>query len=189
MKSKKPQTVHYRRKREQRTNYAKRRRLLLSQGNRLVLRFTASKVIAQIIAFTPQGDKVLIGVDSSSLRKEGWNYSLKNTPAAYLTGFMLGKNAVKAGVNDAVFDAGFKSPRAKGKSYGFLKGVLDAGFHVPCGEKDIFPSEERITGKHISDFAAKNKNGVQFAQYLKSKAVPEQITTQFKAIKQKLGGK
>ena len=95
MKSKKPQTVHYRRKREQRTNYNKRRRLLLSQGNRLVVRFTGSKIIAQVVSFTPLGDKVLVGVDSSSLAKQGWNYSLKNTPAAYLTGFMLGKTAVK----------------------------------------------------------------------------------------------
>ena len=189
MKSQKPQTVHYRRKREQRTNYNKRRRLLLSQGNRLVVRFTGSKIIAQVVSFTPLGDKVLVGVDSSSLAKQGWNYSLKNTPAAYLTGFMLGKTAVKSGCTNAVLDAGFKTPRAKGKSYAFLKGVLDAGLQVPCGADDIFPSEDRIMGKHIADFAAKSKGGAQFAQYLKSKAVPDQIATQFKAVKQKLGGK
>ncbi len=139
-------TVAYRRKREGKTSYRKRLRLLLSRQPRLVGRVTNHHIIGQMIEFHPQGDKVLVGVDSSSLKKLGWNGSGRNIPAAYLTGFLLGMNAKKKGCRQAVLDTG----RCSGSSrlYAFLRGALDAGLEVPH-DQAIFPPADRLQGKHL----------------------------------------
>lgn len=190
MASKKPKAVLYRRKREKKTNYKKRLLLLKSRQPRLVVRFTNNRIIAQIIEFSPQGDLVQVGVDSSVLKKHGWNYSLKNFPAAYLTGLALGKMAIQKNQKEAILDTGFKIPRKKGKLYAFLKGALDGGMTIRYGEdKSIFPSEDQMAGKQISDFYEKIKskeNTQQFSQYLKSGVKPESISEQFKKVKDKL---
>ncbi len=188
MVAQKPRTVLYRRKRENKTNYLKRLKLLLSRKGRLVVRFTNKRVIAQLVEFTPKGDKVLVGVDSTTLRKHGWLYSCKNVPAAYLTGFMFGKKvAEKKYKGEMIFDTGFKSPLHRGKYYAFLKGALDAGAKVPHGGEGLFPDDKKIQGAHIQDYASKVKdNKVQFAQYLKSNAAPQSMSSTFTQVKQKL---
>lgn len=145
----KPRPVLYRRKREGKTNYNKRLKLLTSPKPRLAVRFTNTKIIGQIIKFDPKGDLVLASAVSTSLKKEGWNSSVKNLPAAYLTGFILGKKAVKEGVKQAVLDAGFKRPEIHGKIYAFLKGALDAGLEIPYGDESIFPDSKIIEGQHL----------------------------------------
>ncbi|MBU1974265.1 MAG: 50S ribosomal protein L18, partial [Nanoarchaeota archaeon] len=55
MARRKPKQVLYRRKREGRTNYAKRLTMLIARKTRLVVRLTNQRVIAQLIEFTPQG--------------------------------------------------------------------------------------------------------------------------------------
>ena len=32
-----------------------------------------------------------------------------------------------------------------------MKGVVDAGVNIPHGDEDIFPDENRLTGKHIQN--------------------------------------
>ena len=173
----KPKTILYRRKREQKTNYTKRLKLLLSQKLRLVVRFTNQKVIAQLVEFTTSGDKVLVGIDSTALKEFGWQYSYKNFPAAYLTGLLLGKKAIEKGHKEAILDTGLKLVLKKGKIYAFLKGSLDSGMDVRHSD-EILPDENRIKGKHIETYA----------QYLKSGSVPEGISSQFEKIKQKIMG-
>jgi large subunit ribosomal protein L18 len=151
MATRKPKTVLYRRKREGKTSYPKRLRLIKSGKSRLVVRITNQRVIGQIIDFTEKGDKIIAGVDSSSLKKEGWEHGNKNIPAAYLTGLMLGKKALKNGCKEAILDTGFKSFLKSGKIAAFLKGVVDSGLNVPHGEEKVFPTEDRLTGKHINE--------------------------------------
>lgn len=146
--SRKPKTVLYRRKREKRTNYHKRLKQLLSRKPRVVVRLTNSKIIAQIVEYAPQGDRILAALDSSLLKKRGWKFSCKNIPAAYLTGYLLGKEA-SGKCQEAVLDTGFNRGQKKGRIYAFLKGLLDAGMNIPHGGEDIFPDEERIRGKHL----------------------------------------
>lgn len=189
MKPTRPKTVQYRRKRSLRTNYTKRLNLLLSGKPRLVVRLTNTQVIAQLVKFAPQGDQVVVAVADKHLRQLGWNYSCKNLPASYLTGFLIGKKAMKKNIKEGILDTGNLTPLHKGRFYAFLKGVLDAGFQVPYDkEKGIFPSEERISGKHIALYASlpKGKAGFQHAQYLKSDILPEKITEQFQAVKKKI---
>ena len=101
MATRKPKPVLYRRRREGKTNYLKRRKSLLGRELRLVVRTTNQKIIAQIVSFENKGDRILAAVDSSVLKKLGWNYSGKNIPAAYLTGLLLGRKAIKKGIKKA----------------------------------------------------------------------------------------
>jgi len=180
MKNLKPRTVLFRRKREQKTDYQNRLKLLLSKQLRLVVRFTNSGIIAQ----------VLVAVDSSALKKMGWNYSQKNFPAAYLMGLLLGKKAQQKGIKHAILDSGTKAPLKKSKVYALLKGVVDGGLTVPHGNKDIFPSEDHLNGKHISNYAhslkGKKEYEARFSGYLKSKHAPEDITKSFTELKHKI---
>ena len=186
MATKKPKTVLFRRKRQKKTNYRTRLRLLLSRKPRLVVRLTNTKVIAQIAFFTPKGDKIEVAVDSSSLKKKGWKFSTKNIPACYLTGILLGAACSKASVNEVILDSGSKSTKHGGRVFAVLKGALDAGLNIPFGKEDIFPSEQRLYGEHIQDYATsletnKEKYEKQFAQYLKNNAKP---TTMRKAVEE-----
>jgi large subunit ribosomal protein L18 len=188
----KPQTILYRRKREKKTNYSKRLKLLLSQTPRLVARFTNKQIIAQVVSFEQKGDKVLAGVSSFSLKKLGWKYSYKNIPAAYLTGLLLGKKALDNGQKKAIFDTGFNSVIHKSKIYAFLKGVVDSGLEIPHGSEEVFPDEGRIMGKHIEGYAGKLKGNVSydkmFGQYLKNNSDPAQMSAQFEELKKKILG-
>ena len=151
MATRKPKTVYFRRKREGKTNYKKRLHLLISEKLRLVVRISNTKVIAQIIQFDPKGDIVKVAKESSELTKMGWKGSLKNIPAAYITGMLIAKEALNKGIEEAILDTGLLSPKSGGKVYAFLKGAVDAGLNVPHNEK-IFPSEERLNGTHINNF-------------------------------------
>ena len=163
MANKKPQTVPFRRKREKKTNYNKRLQLLLSQKPRLVVRFTNNKIIGQLIQFSEKGDVVIVSVDSSKLKTFGWDFSLKNTAAAYLVGYLLGKKVLEKGKGEAILDTGFRTPLRKGKIYGFLKGLIDSGLNIPVGSEEIFPDNSRIEGQHLKNDARESFNKVKQA--------------------------
>ena len=194
-KSKKPRTILYRRKREQKTDYKQRLKLLVSRKPRLVVRFTNQRIIAQVISFDTKGDRMITAIDSFALKDLGWNYSYKNYPAAYLTGLLIGKKTLESGCEQVVLDVGFKQVLKKNKVYAFLKGVVDSGLDIPHSEDDdVFPTEEQISGKQIVDYAhgLKSKHETaynsKFAKYLKTGAKPEQLTAMFEKIKQKILG-
>ena len=173
MANKKPRTILYRRKKEQKTDYKKRLRLIMSKKPRIVVRFSNKRVIAQLVQFASEGDLILVGTDSFALTKLGWKSSTKSIPATYLTGLLLGKMAIKKGIKEGIMDVGFKSALPKGKVYAFLKGVIDSGMNLPYGnDKEIFPSEERISGKHIADYT-KNQDLIKMFEEVKNKILKE----------------
>lgn len=180
--------VPYRRKREQKTYYPKRIAFLTSGLPRVVVRFTNQKIIAQVTVYKSPGDKVLVAVDSSALRAQGWPYSFKNFPAAYLTGLLLGRKAVAQQCPKAILDTGFKVSLKKGKTYAFLKGLLDGGLDVPHGDPEIFPDVERISGTHIQNYAQQlgKASGQKFSAYAKHKADPAAIAATFEKVKQNI---
>lgn len=159
MPRKKPRLLPCKRKRQGKTNYRKRLRLLLAKKPRLVLRLTNQKIIAQITDYQGAGDIVLVGLDSSLLKKYGWSFSLKNLPAAYLTGYLLGRKALQKNIEEAILDLGFRPPLPGNRLYACLKGVLDAGLKIPHSP-EIFPSPERISGQHILAYAQKGPNKI-----------------------------
>ena len=160
-------TVRYRRRREGKTNYQKRLELLKGRKERLIIRKSNTQIILQIATYHPDGDKVLVTVKSSELKKKGWKYSTKNIPAAYLAGLMLAKKAKEHNIKEAVLDMGLQTPIHGNKIFAALKGVVDGGLNVPFNES-IFPKQERISGQHIANHLDKFKGITADFEKLKS---------------------
>jgi len=180
--------VLYRRKREGRTNYKKRLTLLKGRKPRLVIRKTNNQVIAQIVDYSPEGDKILVATASSALKKLGWNYSCKNMPACYLAGFLLGKKAKDKKVNEAIVDFGLQSNIAGSKLYAVVQGAKDAGLEIPVGE-GVLPTKERIIGAHISSYYSKGAGDAQFSKYRKENVDPAKLAQDIENLKKKMVGK
>jgi large subunit ribosomal protein L18 len=183
--------VPFRRRREGKTNYKSRKALVLSGKPRLVTRITLKNVIAQIIMAKPSGDEVIVSAHSRELTKTyGWKASRKNLPAAYLTGLLCGLKAKAKGIKEAILDIGLHSPSKGARVFAVLKGVLDAGVHIPYGEEKL-PNEERIKGEHIAKYAEKLASNpeqyqIKFSQYMKQKFPPEKISEHFAEVKAKI---
>ncbi|MCK4717306.1 MAG: 50S ribosomal protein L18 [Thermoplasmata archaeon] len=142
--------IPFRRRLEKRTNYKKRRALLLSYKTRMVVRRSSKYVQVQFIDYDVQGDKVVTTAYSRELTKYGWSGSGKSIPAAYLTGYLAGKRALDSGVTAAVLDLGLAISHPNGRLLSALKGASEAGVDVPHDPK-VLPSDERVSGKHIDD--------------------------------------
>ena len=143
-----------RRRREGRTDYMKRFKLLKSESPRIVFRKTNRYVIAQYIVSKEAQDKIEIGITSKELKKFGWPYefegSLKSIPASYLTGLLLGKEIGKKKLKTPIVDFGMTRVISKNRAFAFLKGIVDAGIKIKCDEEQ-FPEEERLQGKNMRE--------------------------------------
>jgi len=149
--------VAKRRRRENKTDYLKRLKLLKSRSPRVVFRKTNKYIIAQYVTSKQAQDKIEIGVNSKHLMNYGWpkefEGSLKSIPAAYLVGLLMGKKIMEKKLEPPIADFGMLRVLHKTKIYAFLKGLIDAGIKIKC-EEETFPSEDRIKGKHMKkDFS------------------------------------
>ncbi len=142
-----------RRRLEAKTDYKARLSLLKSEKPRLVIRKTNKYLIAQIITSEIAQDKVIMGITSKILLSKGAPAelagSLKSLGAAYLTGYILGKQALKAGIKEAVPDAGMHINVKNSRIYAVIKGAIDAGLSIPHN-KEVLPQMESIKTEKIS---------------------------------------
>ena len=185
-------TVPFKRKREGRTYYKKRLRILLSSKFRFVIRKSLKNFQASIIEYNPKGDKVLFTVNTKTLSKYGWKGDTGNLPSAYLIGMLAGKKAIELGINDVVLDLGFNNSTKGSRLYAALAGAVDAGLKIPHNP-EILPSKDRILGEHIAKFAHSLKNDKsryerQFSNYIKNGLNPEDIVKHINDIKVKING-
>ena len=180
--------VAFRRRREGKTDYNARYKLVDLDKNRLVTRISNANVIAQIIKIGENGDETIVSAHTKELQRIGWLGGTKNTSAAYLTGYLSAKKALAKGVNAAVLDIGLK-PSVKGsKVFAALKGAVDAGLDVPHGDS-IIPDENRISGEHIAEYAkllSEEDLKKRFSQYLKRGLQPVDLPNHFEDIKNKI---
>lgn len=141
-----------RRRKENRTDYLKRLKLLKGGKPRIVFRKTNRYIIAQYVTSSHAQDKIEIGVNSKKLLKFGWPKefagSLKSIPASYLTGFLIGKKIIQEKKETPILDIGMIRSLHKSRVYGFLKGLKDSGVEIKCDD-EFFPSEEKINVKKI----------------------------------------
>jgi large subunit ribosomal protein L18 len=184
-------SVPYRRKREGKTSYKTRLRLIQSGKPRLVIRKSLRNIRLQIIEYSANNDKVLFAANSAELRKLGWKGSLGSTPAAYLTGLLLASK-VKDKL-ECVVDIGMSVSVKGGATYAAVKGAADGSLIIPFSEA-IVPAEDRIRGEHIAKYAKslkadKERYKKQFSDYIKSGLEPENLPNHFDDIKKKIGGK
>ena len=134
--------VKCRRRREGKTDFYARRRLIHQDKNkydtkkyRLVVRRTNRRIICQIIYATIQGDRVLAQADSFELKRFGLEAGLTNYAASYCTGLLvarrlladLGMADMYKGVENVdgelfdIYEKGFEHDRRP------FKAVLDVG--------------------------------------------------------------
>lgn len=147
-------SVKFRRRREGRTDYAKRAKMLASNLPRLVVRKSIKYITAQLISYSPEGDRTIATANSIELKKLDWKYNCKNISAAYLTGLLLGKRAVAAGVEKAILDIGLYTTTKGSRLFAALKGAVDAGLKIPHNPK-VLPDSKRIAGQHIAEWLKK----------------------------------
>ncbi len=161
--------VKFRRVRTGKTDYRARKQLLISKKPRLVIRKSLKNTVMQIIVPKEAGDITLVSASTQELKKYGYTAATGNITSAYLAGLLVGLRAKKKGTMEAIPDMGLYHTTKGGLLFAALKGVVDAGLEIPHNP-EIFPSEERIVGKHIDKYRKTN------------------IEEQFEAVKQKLNG-
>lgn len=183
--------VPLKRRREGKTNYYKRRKMILSGKPRLVVRVLSRTIVVQIITPHPRGDITHVSAVSQELKRYGWKAGGKNTSAAYLLGLLAGLKARKKGIEEAIVDIGIHSPTKGARVFAAVKGALDAGMKIPVGE-EILPSEDRIKGEHIANYAKlllevdKEEYNRRFSSYLEAGLRPEELPKHFEEIKAKI---
>merc|ERR1711981_291498 len=94
--------VKFKRRREGRTDYYARKRLVVQEKNkyntpkyRMIVRFTNKDVICQIAYAKLEGDRVVAAAYSHELPRYGVKVGLTNYSAAYCTGLLLARRLLK----------------------------------------------------------------------------------------------
>jgi large subunit ribosomal protein L5e len=94
--------VKFRRRREGKTDYYQRKRLIYQRKNkystpkwRFVVRRTNQRVICQVVRSTLRGDIVRTSADSYELRRFGLTAGLTNYSAAYCTGLLCARRLLR----------------------------------------------------------------------------------------------
>lgn len=180
----------FRRRREGRTNYRKRRRLVVSGIPRLVVRPSNKHLIAQIVEAKPEGDYTLASAHSAELKEFGWKGPCGNLSAAYLTGLLVGQRAKTGGISKAILDIGLHARGPGSRLFAATKGALDAGLEVPHDEK-VMPTSERLKGTHIVEYSKRLASEPEtykkvFSAYLKHKLKPEELSSHFGEVQTKI---
>ena len=100
----------YRRRREGKTNYHKRLKLVQSGKTRLIVRRSNTGMIVQFADYIANGDVIRAGATSKDIRAAGCTaVSAKSLPGSYLTGYIAGLRAKKAGITYAIVDLGMQT--------------------------------------------------------------------------------
>lgn len=175
----------YRRRREGKTDYYARKRLIIQDKNkyntpkyRLVVRFTNTDVICQIIYSKIQGDIVIASAYAHELPSFGVKVGLKNYAAAYCTGLLCARRVITAlGLDSTTFDeedgprsfkafldTGLKRTSTGAKVFSAMKGAVDGGINIPHSERRFpgFDAESdsldaevlraHIFGEHVGEY-------------------------------------
>ncbi len=182
--------VAFRRRREGKTDYKLRRALVISRKKRVVIRKSNRNIRLQLVSSHAEGDKTHLSISSKNLETYQWKGSTNNLPSSYLTGYLFGKKALEKGFKDEelILDMGLNRKFYGSRVFTALKGAVDAGLNVTHSE-EIFPSDERIQGQHISDYSKqlasddKDKHKKVFSKYN-----PDKLPDQFNAVKKKISG-
>lgn len=181
-------TSTFRRIRERKTNYRKREKLLIGKKDFVTVNVSDQNVSAQLIRPELLGDKVMASVHSNELLSYGWKGSRKNIPSCYLVGLLLGKKCIQKKITRAILYIGKRHFTTKIAAC--LKGMSEAGLEMPFS-KEILPTEERIQGNHIAEYAKKIKSNddlykSRFSSNLGSGLEPEKYPNHFSEVKDRI---
>ncbi|MEK6830322.1 MAG: 50S ribosomal protein L18 [Nanoarchaeota archaeon] len=145
--------INKRRRREGKTDYAKRINLLKGGSTRIVFRKTNRYLTAQYVKSKQAKDAAEFGTSSKMLLQYGWpekaSGGLKSVTASYLLGILVGKKIIDK-KKLPIIDFGMIRTVHKSRAYAFIKGLVDSGMAIKHKE-GIFPDENRIRGEHLKN--------------------------------------
>jgi large subunit ribosomal protein L18 len=182
-------TPIFRRRREGKTNYHRRKVVVASRRPFITVFVSNRNISAQLHAPNKAGDVVLAQANSRELLAYGWLASRKSTPAAYLVGYLLGLRAVKAGVSGAVLYTGVKPFVRGSRIAAVVAGARDAGLEVPASD-DVLPDASRLRGEHVAEYARSLRDSgayeQRFSGYARSGFDPSEYPKLVEEVKAKL---
>jgi large subunit ribosomal protein L18 len=182
--------VAFRRRRENKTNYAKRLGMLKSALPRMVMRKSGRGILVQFLEFSTAGDKVIACCRSGELKSLGWA-PRSNAPTAYLTAMSAAKAAKAKGVSEFIVDIGMQTPSKGAIAFAAVQGAKDAGLNTNYDGSMI--TADQISGMHIQKYAQSLAGTEEykriFSSYLAENFDPTKIAGTFNAVKQKMAQK
>merc|ERR1712100_424844 len=135
--------VKYKRRREGKTDYYARKRLVAQDKNkfgtpkyRFVVRFTNKDIICQVISSKIKGDICHTAAYAHELPRYGLSVGLTNYSAAYCVGLLCARRLLQK-------YGGLEIPHNEKKFY---------GYDPDEGEYDAESNRERILGGHVSQY-------------------------------------
>ncbi|MDE1825467.1 MAG: 50S ribosomal protein L18 [Candidatus Micrarchaeota archaeon] len=183
--------LKFRRRREAKTNYAKRLALVKGNLDRIVVRRSNKRIVGQVIRYNEKGDVVLYGADSRELRALGWP-ARSNRSSAYLTGMLLGsKIRPEDRQKEYILDIGLNSPVKNSIPFVFAKGCKESGIKL----RGVFEVEPKFYDSSLVSIYAKGLKEKdekayqrQFSTYAKEKVTVESMSKLFIEAKEKIKG-
>ena len=174
--------------RNNKTNYRKRKAVLISKRNFVTIKVSNQNIHCQLIQPAMKGDMVLTHAGSKELAKYGWKGSLNNLSACFLVGLILGKKMEAKKIDSAILYIGKTSFTSKVAAC--LKGIAATGINIPLSEESL-PSEERVNGSQISQYAASLKEDKaqyekQFSKLISNNLDPQDYSKHFEEIKSQI---
>jgi large subunit ribosomal protein L5e len=192
--------VKYRRRRENKTDYYARRRLVAQDRNkynspryRLVVRLTNKDVITQIVYSKIVGDVVLAAAYAHELPLFGAKVGLTNYAACYATGLLLArrlltkykladkhKDATEVAEGGqrkfkAVLDVGLARTTTGARIFAALKGAVDGGLNIPHSEKR-FVGYDKEKGELNNEKLRQRLFALHVAEYQKTLKAEDEDT-------------
>lgn len=196
----------YKRRRSGKTDYYARKRLVAQAKNkynapkyRLVVRFTKRDIVCQIVTAEIAGDKVFAAAYSHELKRYGVENGLTNWAAAYATGLLVARRALKklgidedfVGVEEAdgeyklteaaeddedarrpfkcFLDVGLHRTSTGARVFGAMKGASDGGLYIPHNSKR-FPGYDQESKELDAETLRKYIFGGHVAEYMETLA-------------------
>ncbi|KAG4971836.1 hypothetical protein JHK85_038257 [Glycine max] len=170
--------VKFKRRREGKTDYRARIRLINQDKNkyntpkyRFVVRFSNKDIVAQIISASIAGDLVLATAYSHELPRYGLEVGLTNYAAAYCTGLLLARRVLKTLEMDEEYE-------------GNVEGALDGGLDIPHSDKRFagFDKEKKELDAEILAEDEPEKYQSHFSEYIKRGIEADGIEALYKKV-------
>src|ERR687889_2411588 len=174
--------------RNKKTNYRKRKAVLISRRNFITIKTSNQNIHCQLIQPNLRGDTVISFSNSTELGKYGWKGSSNNLSASFLVGLLMGRKMLGKNNNSAILYTGKTSFTSKVAAC--LKGIAFSGVKIPLSE-DSLPDDDRINASHVASYASSLKNdqdfyNKRFSKLLRNNLNPEDYPKHFEEIKNKI---
>ncbi len=180
-------SIKFRRRREALTNYKRRLELVKSGMDRIVLRKTNKRILAQVARYTPKGDVILAQANSNELSAYSWP-PRANRATAYLTGLLLAKKYGKSHEQEHILDIGLASPVKNSIPFVFAKGCVDGGMKVRSNISLEEKTYNASNTKFPTELKAKSaeRYNKHYSAYIKAGVDPQNLSKLFSDAKDKI---